>query len=267
MRLRTAIVDDEPLARQLIRELLDADSDVEIVAECGDGREAIHALKRHEVDLLFLDVQMPGLSGFDVLTGMKGERLPYVIFVTAHDRYALRAFEVQAVDYLLKPFAKRRFYESVERAKRTIRTRGLADLASQVSSLADSYADLQASLEDLTEDPSPYGTEFVVRRGRTLQAIRATDIHWIEAANQYVKLHTAGGDYLLSSSMTALMKQLDPRRFCRIHRSTIVNTTVVREVRTEKNGTCSVVLSSGRQLRLSRGRRGLLSGLLSRRSG
>lgn len=267
MKLRTAIVDDEPLARQLIRELLDVDSEVEIVTECGNGRDAVKALKKHQIDLLFLDVQMPGLSGFDVLARMQDERLPYVIFVTAYDRYALRAFEVQAVDYLLKPFSKRRFYESVNRAKHTIRTQGLADLASRVSSLADSYSDLQTSLEELTEGARSYETEFVVRKGRALEAIRTTDIHWIQAANQYVRLHTADGSYLLSRSMASLMKELDPKRFCRIHRSTIVNAAVVREVRAEKNGTCSVVLNDGRQLRLSRGRRGVLSGLLKRRSG
>lgn len=265
--LRTLIVDDEPLARQLIRELLDVDPEVKIVAECGSGRETLETLKKSEIDLLFLDVQMPGLSGFDVLTRIKDQRLPYVIFVTAYDRYALRAFEVQAVDYLLKPFAKHRFYESVERAKHTIRNQGLADLASRISSLADSYAELQTSLEELTEGTSPYTAEFVVRKGRTMRAIRATDILWIEAANQYVKLHTAKGDHLLSRSMAVLMKELDPTRFCRIHRSTIVNTAVVLEVRTQKNGTCSVVLNNGRQLRLSRGRRGVLSGLVRRRSG
>jgi two-component system LytT family response regulator len=267
VKLRTAIVDDEPLARQLIRELLDSDPEVEIVAECGNGKQALAAVGKNAIELMFLDVQMPAMSGFDVLRAMKGGRMPYVIFVTAFDRYALRAFEVQAVDYLLKPFTRSRFHDSVKRAKQAIRNQELAGLATRMAYLAEAYADLQSSFDELKEGATPRATEFVVRRGRTMQSIRAADIRWIEAANQYVKLHTAGGSHLLARSLTALTKELDSKRFCRIHRSTIVNTGVVREVRAEQNGTCSVILNDGRELRMSRGRRGVLSALLKQRSG
>lgn len=260
MKLRAVIVDDEPLARQLIGELLAADPDVEVVAECASGAEALEVLPRLKPDLLFLDVQMPGLSGFDVLSRLPGGTdVPYVIFVTAHDRYALRAFELHALDYLLKPFARQRFEQSVARAKDAIRNQDLSELARKISSLASSVAGGPASVNHGT---STHRTEFRVHSGNVLHNVKVSEIHWIEAADQYVRLHTGETSHLLSQSLSSLEKDLDPQEFFRIHRSTMVNRAFVREIRTEKNGTHSVILTDGKRLRLSRARRKLLTDLL-----
>jgi two-component system LytT family response regulator len=259
MKLRTVIVDDEPLARQLIGELLAGDPDVEVVAECASGAEALEVLPRLKPDLLFLDVQMPGLSGFDVLSRLPGGAVPYVIFVTAHDRYAMRAFELHALDYLLKPFARQRFEQSLARAKEAIRNQGLSELARKISSLASSVAGASGGVN---RSASTYRTELRVDSGHVLRSVKASEIRWIEAADQYVRLHTGDASHLLSESLSSLEKELDPQDFFRIHRSTLVNRTFVREVRTEKNGTHSVILTDGTRLRLSRGRRKLLTDLL-----
>ncbi len=259
MKLRAVIVDDEPLARQLIVELLAGDPDVEVVAECASGTEALEVLPRLKPDLLFLDVQMPGLSGFDVLSRLPGGAVPYVIFVTAHDRYALRAFELHALDYLLKPFARQRFEQSLTRAKDAIRNRGLSELARKISSLASSYSGAPAGVNHGT---ATHRREFRVHSGNVLRSVKASEIRWIEAADQYVRLHTGDTSHLLSESLSSLEKDLDPQDFFRIHRSTMVNRAFVQEVRTEKNGTHSVILTDGTRLRLSRGRRKLLTDLL-----
>ena len=163
MKIRTVIVDDGPLARSLIRDLLAADPEVGVVAECGNGWEAIAAVKRTEPDLMFLDVQMPGMSGLEVLAGLKGGPVPHVIFVTAHVRYAISAFKMQALDYLLKPFSKERFRESLERAKKSIRERELAGLGKKVSVLAKSYADLRESPDAVGEGATSYPTRLRIR--------------------------------------------------------------------------------------------------------
>ena len=255
MRLRAVIVDDEPLARQLIAELLSADEEVKVVAECANGLEALETLPRLRPDLVFLDVQMPGLSGFEVLTRLSATAVPYVIFVTAHDQYAMQAFEVHALDYLLKPFAKARFYDSLRRAKEALQSQGMAELARKISSLAASYGGPDAT-------PPAHRTEFRVRAGTRLGRVKTAEVRWLEAASQYVRLHTGDGTHMLSTSLGTLEKELDPKEFLRIHRSTIVNCAFVQEVRAEKSGTHSVVLTDGTRLRLSRGRRKLLADLL-----
>lgn len=265
MRIRTIVVDDEPLARDLIRELLVGDEEIEIVAECANGHEALRAIRKHRPDLAFLDVQMPGLSGFNVLARLEPSRLPHVIFVTAYDRYAMRAFDVKALDYLLKPIDKERFYESVARMKKTIRNLGLAELADRMSDLAASYAELQQSFDELRGNGLSYPREILVRDGNARRSVAASEILWIEAANQYVRLHTAEGSHMLSRSLGNMQGRLDPNRFCRIHRSTIVNISFVRDVRAEGNGTHAVVLTNGERLRLSRRRGAALTELLRAR--
>jgi len=259
MKVRALVVDDEPLSRELIRKLLSSDAEVEIVAECPDGTRALDAISRLDPDLVFLDVQMPGVSGFDVVSRLDETRAPYIVFVTAYDRYAIRAFEVQAIDYLLKPISKERFFAGVERAKAAIRARRLGEAVQRMASLAGEFARLQGALETLAPD---YLDEFRVRVGSVLRSIPAHEVTWIEAANQYARLHARDGRHLLSKSMAALEQQLDPRRFCRIHRSAIVNVAFVREVRSEKNGACSVLLTTGESLRLGRRRRAVLSALM-----
>ena len=261
MKIRTLIVDDEPLARSLIRDLLALEPELSVVAECASGQEAVAAVKNTQPDLVFLDVQMPGMSGLEVLASIGEVKVPYVIFVTAHDLYAVEAFEMQALDYLLKPFSKVRFHESVARAKKSIRNRELAGLAERMSSLAKSYADLQASVEANEEGAPSHTGELRIREGRRLTSLDVAEIVWIEAANQYVRLHTLERSHLLSQSLASLEKELDPRRFCRIHRSTMVNKDFVREVRLEKNGAHSILMAGGQRLRVSRGRRSVLSEL------
>ncbi len=271
MSIRAIVVDDEPLARRLIRELLEELRDIEIVGEYRNGIEALTTVPQLEPDLIFLDVQMPGLSGFDVIDRLgagagagagdhdDGGPFPYVIFVTAFDRYAIRAFEVQAIDYLLKPFTRERFRESIDRARAAIRERELGRIARRLLRLGGEYARARSS------PASPFLAELRIRDGRVLRSIATAEVRWIEAANQYVRVHGPDGSHLLSRTLAALQKELDPQSFCRIHRSAIVNTAFVREVRSDPHGAYSVLLQDGTSLRLSRRRRGLVDELIRHR--
>ncbi|MCP5047619.1 MAG: response regulator [bacterium] len=278
MSIRTLIVDDEPLARELVRSLLKGDDEIEILTECANGREALEAIKTFRPDLMFLDVQMPGLSGFQLLENVETGLMPYIIFITAYDKYAVRAFEIHALDYLLKPFEKERFYESLSRAKAVIRQQTLSGLTDKIFQLATSFGGPSPMNPDAqrnggehqsssfpaipTDDGSSILEEIVIRDGGRLLAVKMEDIIWLEAANQYLRIHTLKGSHLLSRSLDALQKRLDPDRFFRIHRSAIVHSAFIKEVRTAKNGTCDVILANGKSLRLSRSRRSILPHLL-----
>jgi two-component system LytT family response regulator len=248
--IRTLIVDDEPLARQRLRALLEADPDVELVGECGDGREAVAVLQKIRPDLVFLDVQMPALDGFGVLAAVGG-RLPVVVFVTAHDRYALRAFEVHALDYLLKPFDKDRFHTALARAKAQVRRE-------QDGAVSQRLLDL---LKDVREPRNALG-RLVVKSGGRVYFVRVEDIDWVEAAGNYVRLHVGKEDHLLRESMAGLEARLDAARFLRIHRSTIVNVERIRELQPAFHGDYAVILRDGTELTLSRGYRDRLQALL-----
>jgi two-component system LytT family response regulator len=239
--IRTLIVDDEPLARQRLRRLLEADLDIAIVGECGDGQQAVTDLRQLRPDLVFLDVQMPVLDGFGVLQALGGTTLPAVIFVTAHDCYALKAFDVHALDYLLKPFDKARFAAALERVKTQIR---------QGNAVA-----LNERLQDLLQyapgrHPGP-GRLMIKSAGR-IYFVRIEDIDWIEAAANYVRVHVGKEDHLLREGLTALEKKLDPSRFVRIHRSTIVNLERIRELQPAFHGDYVIILQDGTELALSR---------------
>ena len=239
MTLRVLIVDDEPLARQTIRILLAKDPEVTIVGEC-NGVDAVEIIGREKPDIMFLDVQMPEVGGFDLLERVGAGAVPVVVFVTAFDQYALRAFDVHAMDYLLKPFDDRRFAEALRRAKEQ-RRRGAID---------DRLTSLLAARE-----PGAYVKRFLVRVREKVVLVRAEDVDWIEAADYYASLHVAGKTHLLRETMADLEKQLDPDKFVRIHRSAIVNVDRVREIHPMFRGDCTLVLQDGTQLRLSRGRR------------
>ena len=222
-RIRTVIVDDEPLARASIRTLLERDPDVEIVGECGSGADAIDVLRASRPDLCFLDVQMPECDGFDVLESLGADAPATVVFVTAHDQYALRAFEVEALDYVLKPFDDGRFMRVLERAK------------------------------SLAPKPGERAVDrLIVKSSGRVVFLRASDIDWIEAADYYASLHVGDRTHMLRRSMTVLERELDPAVFCRIHRSAIVNLTRVRELAVDEQGEYEVVLEGGTRLRLSR---------------
>ncbi len=244
MKIRTLIVDDEPLARQRLRQLLDADPDIAVLGESGDGEQALADVRELRPDLVFLDVQMPLLDGFGVLHGLAEARdvtpLPVVIFVTAHDRYALKAFEVHALDYLLKPFDKTRFTTALARAKTQLR-QGAAALDQRLHDLLQSALGRRHGPERL-----------MVKSGGRIYFVRVADIDWIEAAGNYVRLHVGKDDHLLRESLTALEKKLDASRFVRVHRSTIVNIDRIREIQPAFNADYVIILEGGKELALSR---------------
>jgi two-component system LytT family response regulator len=242
VKIRTVIVDDEPLARQRLRRLLEADPDIAIVGESGDGQQAVADLQELRPDLAFLDVQMPVLDGFGVLQALEGMPLPVVIFVTAHDRYALKAFEVHALDYLLKPYDKARFAVALERAKLQVRQGSAATLNDRLQELLQGVP---------ARRPGP--ERLMVKSGGRIYFVRIEDIDWIEAAANYVRLHVGKEDHLLRESMSGLEKKLDPARFVRIHRSTIVNLERIRELQPAFHGDYVVILRDGTELALSRG--------------
>lgn len=242
MRIRTLIVDDEPLARQRLRRLLEADSDITILGECGDGEHAVAELQKQRPDLVFLDVQMPVLDGFGVLHALDDMPMPVVIFVTAHDRYALKAFEVHAFDYLLKPYDKSRFTSALERAKAQVRQGNATHLNER----------LQELLHAVTPTNGGHKSRLMVKSDGRIYFVRVDDIDWIEAAGNYVRLHVGKEQYLLRESLSALEKQLDPARFVRVHRSTIVHLERIRELQPAFHGDYVIVLRDGTELALSR---------------
>jgi two-component system LytT family response regulator len=243
-RVRVLIADDEPLARERLRTLLGVESWLEIVAECPDGTQAADAIARLQPDLAFLDVQMPGATGFDVIDRVGAAKMPLVVFVTAFDRYALRAFDVHALDYLLKPFDRERFQQTLARARQQLERRSNGEFERR----------LLALVQDLKPSPSRL-ERFVIKSGGRVFFVRADEIDWIEAAGNYVKLHVGAEAHLFRETMTTLETQLDPDVFFRIHRSHIVNIERVKELQPWFNGEYVVFLRSGTRLTLSRGYR------------
>ena len=225
MTIRTMIVDDEPLARSNLTVLLRRDPEIEIVGECGSGREAVTAIRSEKPDLVFLDVQMPECDGFDLLELLGGDMPPAVVFVTAYDQYALRAFEAGALDYLLKPFDNPRFERALGRAKEKI-----------------------ASAKDLPKKADRLAIKSI---GQVL-FVKISEIDWIEAADYYACLHVGSKTHLLRRTLSELDQDLDPNQFCRIHRSTIVNLDRVQSLKLNEDGEHDVLLANGKQLRMSR---------------
>lgn len=255
---RTLIVDDEPAARRGLRLLLERDPELAIVGEAGSGREAVRLLQAQRPDLLLLDIEMPELDGFKVLETITGGPAPAVIFVTAHDEHALRAFSVNAVDYLLKPVEDERFWTAVTRAKAHLAQRASGDLSARLQQL---LAWIQAHPRGLPPTPAEPGgaTEAITRERILLKSggevlfLKTGEIDWIEAEGDYMKFHAGGRSHLLRETMQRLEARLDPARFVRIHRSTIVNLDRVRKLSPDFAGEYAVVLQDGSKLRLSRG--------------
>jgi two-component system LytT family response regulator len=241
MQFTTLLVDDEPLARAGLRDLLVQDTDVSAIHEARNGHEAIESIRRVRPDLVFLDVQMPEMDGFGVLKEVGAAQMPTVVFVTAHDKYAIHAFEMNALDYLLKPVTEERFAKALARAKSSLKSR-LADEANlQILSLLETFAIPQRSLKRLA----------VRSAGKTL-FVDVDDIDWIEAAENYVQLHAGRAEHLLHVTMNALEKQLDPGLFLRIHRSVIVNVRRIKELQPVTHGEYVITLANG--IRLQSGR-------------
>ena len=262
-RVRALIVDDEELGRRMLRSLLAADDDVQVVGEAASAPEARRKISEQRPDLVFMDIEMPGGNGIEVLQGLD-EPVPYVILVTAHPEFALPAFEVQAADYLVKPVQRQRFLGSVTRAKKRIAERRVAGLARQIAGAVGANGDGEAAERAASRVPAQkYADQMTIRVRRRMFALEVSDISWIQGASQYSRVHTKNGEYLLSRTLASLECELDPKRFFRIHRSAIVNAAHVREVRSSGDGRYNIYLHGGQALPMGRARREILEKLLT----
>jgi len=266
--IRTLIVDDEPLARQGLRVLLEEEPDVEIAAECADGLEALDALRELRPDLVFLDVQMPEMGGFEVLEAWDGfgESAPVVVFVTAYDEYALKAFEVHALDYLLKPFDDERFARALDRARAELDRRRDSEVTARIEALLEARRGGGEGEADEAEalERAPSFRRFVVRSAGRIHFVDIDEIDWIEAAGDYVRLHAGERSHLMRETMKDLERRLDPAEWIRIHRSTFVRISRVKEIRTTDTGQYHVILDDGTHRSLSRSGRERLEAVLGR---
>lgn len=242
MKLRVLIVDDEALARARVKKMLSAEPDVEVIGECSDGPAAIAFIQKHRPDLALLDVQMPEVSGFDVLRAVAPELWPVVIFVTAHDQHALEAFEVHALDYLLKPFKESRFREALQRARKHLQARNVAALNQNLQSLLNG-----------AKPETHYPSRVTVKSGDRTTFVKLDDVDYIEAAANYAILHAGAQNHILRETLTNLEIRLSPKQFLRINRSAIVNLDRVKEVKPALRGEYVVVLKNGKELSLTRG--------------
>ena len=273
-RIRTLLVDDERLARRGLELRLASAPDVDIVGECENGREAIEQVAALAPDLMFLDIQMPGLSGFDVLARLPQDSMPVVVFVTAFDRYAIDAFEARALDYLLKPVEDGRLEHALARVRAHLGERAMLEQHARMLGL---LADMQGAGELAPEEvlarvageaPARFPEVLAIRTGRDVVRIRSAEIDWIDAAGDYMCIHAAGETHVLRATMKQLESSLDPQIFQRVHRSAIVNLSRVRKLRPHANGEYFLTLESGQELKLSRSHRDkvelLLDGSLRR---
>jgi two-component system LytT family response regulator len=253
MKTRVLIVDDEPLARERLRKLLEAEPGIDIVGEAGDGREATEAIRRERPDLVFLDVQMPELNGFDVLREIAGAPAPAVVFVTAYDQFALKAFEVHAVDYLLKPFDRERFQTALRRALDHVQRGRAGELNERLAALLDEV-----------KPAGKFPARIAVKSSGRVVFVKVSDIDWVDAADNYVELHVGTEAHLHRETMNALEQTLPPEKFMRISRSTIVNVDRIKELQPLFHGEYAVILRDNTRLTLSRSYREKLQHLLGR---
>jgi two-component system LytT family response regulator len=241
MKIRTLIVDDESLARDRVKRFLRDETDISIIGECGNGAEAIETIEREKPDLVFLDVQMPEKNGFEVIKSLDPDSIPAVVFVTAYDQYALQAFDVHALDYLLKPFNRERFRRAVKRSRELLENRQRGSLDERLASL---IADLKTEKK--------YLERFVVKSVGRIFFLKTDEIDWIEAAGNYLKLHVGRDSHLIRETMNSIEAKLDPDKFRRIHRSTVVNIDRIKELHPMFSGDYAVILRNGTELTLSR---------------
>ena len=244
-RTRALIADDEPLARQRLRMLLQGEEWLDIIGEAKDGASTIAAIEKLQPDLVFLDVEMPNGTGFDVIQSVGPSKMPFVVFVTAYDKYALKAFDVHAVDYLLKPFDRDRFRQALARARTHLERITSGELERRLLQL----------VQNLTPPPQQRLERFVIKSGGRVFFVPTAEIDWIEAAGNYVKLHVGTDEHLFRETMNTIETKLNPDAFFRIHRSHIVNVERIRELQPWFNGEYVVFLKNGTRLTLSRGYR------------
>jgi len=241
--LNVLIVDDESLARDTVRLLLEEENDIHVVGEAADGPGAVEAIRTHEPDLVFLDVQMPGLTGLEVVSEVGTDRMPPVVFVTAYDEYAVKAFETSAIDYLVKPFSDDRFEAALDKARKQLQQLRRADLEERLRQLL---------AETRTPSSSGRGLRFMVKERGSIRFVDAADIDWVEAAGDYVILHSGDEKSMIRETMTGMEDKLPVDRFVRIHRSTIVSIPSIREIKPYFHGDYIVYLKNGEELKLSR---------------
>ena len=264
MTIRTILVDDESLAIQGLKLRLEPHEDVEIVDTCTNGREAIRAIKTHKPDLVFLDIQMPGFDGFSVVQGMMEIEPPLFIFVTAYSDHAIRAFEAQAVDYLMKPVDEQRLADALERVRQRLADKKQVQEAERLREVLaevapDAMTDFDAGTEDDTPAASRYEKLINIKDRGQIFRVDVDSIERIDAAGDYMCIYTADNSLILRETMKDLEKRLDPRNFQRVHRSTIVNLSQVRQVKPHTNGECFLVLESGAQVKVSRSYRDVVA--------
>lgn len=245
MKLKALIADDEPLARERLRFLLSDDNQVEIIGECRNGREVVAALQKESCDVLFLDIEMPGKSGFDVIEQIGTSQMPVTVFVTAHNNHALKAFDVHALDYLTKPIELERLQSTLARVKERVASKSALIQQEQLKSIFE-------SLRSTPPAERPYPKRLLVHNGTKDVLISVDEIEWIEAADYYSCLHVGTKSYLLREPIKQLAATLDPGRFVRVHRSAIVNIGCVREIIREGRGEGAVILNGGQRLRMSK---------------
>jgi two-component system LytT family response regulator len=254
-KLRTIIVDDEPLALKLLRTVLSEIADVEIVAECSNGKQAVEAATRLEPELIFLDIQMPGMNGFDVIKSMQPEIMPMVVFVTAYDQYAVDAFDVHAVDYVLKPLDSERIARSIERAidrlKNDVDRSFKSPLIGAIEEISE-RASKEKTVEPANNLPDGMKRKLLVRDSGVVKVIPFDDIDWVDAAGDYMCVHAVGETHVIRSTLRDLMTKLDDNLFVRIHRSTIVNVERVVSVTPLQKGGSLLHLTQGESLKVSR---------------
>ncbi len=258
--IRTVIVDDEPLGREGIRLLLHNDQTFSILSEAANATEALDAINNHHPDLIFLDISMPGKNGFDFLKEIPAERMPLVVFVTAHDQYAVPAFDVHALDYLLKPVSEVRFAATLERVKSYLAERRQAEVSARLVSLLDQ---LQLAADRKSADG--YLERFAVRTGNSIAFVPAAEVDWIEASDYYATLHCGKKSHLVRETIKELALRLDPDKFIRIHRSTIVRIDRIKEVKRLVDGGYEVILVDSTRLKLSRSYLSAIRSLLNRK--
>ena len=264
MTIRTILVDDEPLAIQGLQLRLQRHDDVEIIDTCLNGREAIRSIKTHKPDLVFLDIQMPGFDGFSVIQGLMEVEPPLFVFVTAYSDHAIRAFEAQATDYLMKPVEEDRLADTLERVRQRLAERkGVEEAGRLKEALAEHAPEAAEAMVDGTTDEGPSSSRYeklinIKDRGQIFR-VDVDSIERIDAAGDYMCIYTGDNTLILRETMKFLEKRLDPRRFQRVHRSTIVNLDLVRQVKPHTNGECFLVLESGAQVKVSRSYRDVVA--------
>ena len=257
-RIRVLLVDDEPLALRGLKLRLAEFSEIEIIAECSNGREAVKTIKEQSPDLVFLDIQMPGLDGFGVVRALIGGPAPLIVFVTAYDKYAIDAFEANALDYIVKPVEEERLKDAVHRAREAMKSKAAANRESQLIELLALLGEEERDrIKELINDPDwsekeRYAERLSFKDGSKVVVLNAGDIEWIDAAGDYMCIHAEGKTHIIRETMKALQKRLDPSRFQRVHRSAIVNIGKVKELHPHSNGEYFLTLENGAELKLSR---------------